>query len=183
MNVPPGPGQGPPTNPWDQPSAPVDAGTMEVTATASADSSVEGSGTPQFTVAPYASDPIATNNTEASFFDLYVPPGALESSIQLNVCPTSQQSEQGQSLQWWNPDDQEYESVPSATLDTTVGSPTYDCFLATIDGSSTPSLAQLYGTVFGVGPLLTWDPPRLQHRSPLWCQPSSSRRSWVLASS
>ena len=72
VNVPPGPGQGPPTNPWDQPSAPVDAGTMEVTATASADSSVEGSGTPQFTVAPYASDPIATNNTEASFFDLYV---------------------------------------------------------------------------------------------------------------
>ena len=73
--------------------------------------------------------------------------------------------------------------MPSATLDTTVGSPTYDCFLATIDGSSTPSLAQLYGTVFGVGPLLTRDPPRLQHRSPLWCQPSSSRRSWVLASS
>jgi CSLREA domain-containing protein len=105
-----------------------------------------GSGT--LTVAQYSADPIGTNsspNTSAfstaegsGYFDVYVSPGSSFTSLTLDYCNTG-----GTTLYWW--DGSVWGLVSNQTYNPTTG-----CITITVTTTSSPSIAQLTGTVFGV---------------------------------
>ena len=105
-----------------------------------------GSGT--LTVAQYSADPIGTNsspNTSAfstaegsGYFDVYVSPGSSFTSLTLDYCNTG-----GTTLYWWN--GSVWGLVSNQTYNPTTG-----CITVTVTTSSSPSIDQLTGTVFGV---------------------------------
>lgn len=106
-----------------------------------------GSGT--LTIAQYSDDPIGTNsspNTSAfstaegsGYFDVYVSPGSSFTTLTLDYCNTG-----GTTLYWWN--GSVWGLVSNQTFNPTTG-----CITITVSTTSSPSIAQLTGTVFGVG--------------------------------
>lgn len=105
-----------------------------------------GSGT--LTVAQYSADPIGTNaspNTSAfstaegsGYFDVYVAPGSSFTTLSLDYCNTG-----GTTLYWWN--GSVWGLVSNQTYNPVTG-----CITITVSSTSSPSIAQLTGTVFGV---------------------------------
>ncbi|MDX6557826.1 MAG: hypothetical protein QOF72_875, partial [Blastocatellia bacterium] len=128
------------------------ASTTSVTPTGavlSAEASSGGAaGTGTLTVAQYSEDPIGTNaspNTSAfstaegsGYFDVYVAPGSSFTSLSLDYCNTG-----GTTLYWWNG------SVWGLVSNQTY-TPSTGCITVTVTTTSSPSIAQLTGTVFGV---------------------------------
>jgi hypothetical protein len=105
-----------------------------------------GAGT--LTVAQYSEDPIGTNaspNTSAfstaegsGYFDVYVAPGSSFTALTLDYCNTG-----GTTLYWWN-------GSVWALVSNQTYNPSTSCITVTITTTSSPSIAQLTGTVFGV---------------------------------
>ncbi len=112
-----------------------------------------GSGT--LTIAQYSDDPIGTNsspNTSAfstaegsGYFDVYVSPGSSFTTLTLDYCNTG-----GTTLYWW--DGTVWGLVSNQTYHPTTG-----CITITVTTTTSPSIAQLTGTVFGVasGPAIS----------------------------
>ena len=99
--------------------------------------SATGSGT--VTVATYPSDPLAAFAAGSTFFDVSVAPGASFSSVSFTACGLTA----GETLAWWNPAAQAWLPVTGATPADSSG-----CAGVTVTSTSSPSLAQLGGTVF-----------------------------------
>ena len=128
------------------------ASTTSVTpsgAVLSAEASSGGSGgTGTLSVAQYSGDPIGTNsspNTSAfstaegsGYFDVYVAPGSSFTSLTLEYSNTG-----GTTLYWW--DGTVWALVSNQSYNPATGTIT-----VTVTTTSSPSIAQLTGTVFGV---------------------------------
>jgi CSLREA domain-containing protein len=136
------------TNPATGTASTTSVGTSGALLSAEASSGgAAGSGT--LTVAQYSADPIGTNsspNTSAfstaegsGYFDVYVAPGSSFTSLTLDYCNTG-----GTTLYWW--DGSVWGLVSNQTYNPTTG-----CITVTVTTTSSPSIAQLTGTVFGVG--------------------------------
>jgi probable HAF family extracellular repeat protein len=105
-----------------------------------------GAGT--LSVAQYSGDPIGTNsspNTSAfstaegsGYFDVYVAPGSSFTSLTLEYSNTG-----GTTLYWW--DGNVWALVSNQSYNPTTGT-----IIVTVTTTSSPSIAQLTGTVFGV---------------------------------
>jgi CSLREA domain-containing protein len=114
----------------------------------SADASSGGSGGGgTLTVAQYSADPIGTNsspNTSAfstaegsGYFDVYVAPGSTFTSLTLQYANTG-----GTTLYWW--DGNTWSLVSNQSYNPATG-----IITVTVTTTSSPSIAQLTGTVFG----------------------------------
>ena len=128
------------------------ASTSSVTSTGAvltAEASSGGTaGTGTLTVAQYSADPIGTNaspDTSAfstadgsGYFDVYVAPGSSFTQLSLDYCNTG-----GTTLYWW--DGTAWNLVSNQSY-----SPVTQCITVTVTETSSPSIAQLTGTVFGV---------------------------------
>jgi predicted secreted protein len=120
------------------------------TATATNDSTTaSATGIGALTVAEYASDPAGapTFTSAGEYFDVALSSGNSFSSTTVNDCNLNG----GNALQWWYPAANSgagaWEAVtPAPTY--TVGPPA--CALVTLNSTSSPTLAQLTGTVFAV---------------------------------
>lgn len=114
------------------------------------DGFAQGRGTA--TLAQYAGDPAAGFGTNGQFFDVHLTPGSTYDDLELSFCDGTT----SQTLEWWDPTAQSYEPV---TPGPTAGNSQYDnsaCSIYTLTSTSSPSLDQLEGTVFGlVSPTLT----------------------------
>jgi hypothetical protein len=122
------------TNPVASATAPVPgpttAGPITVTATATGQGSV--------TVGTYASDPVAGFSAGSAYFDVLTAPGSSFTSLSFQVCGLAT----GQTVSWWTPAAQGWQP---ASGQTPAGG---GCVTVTITSTSSPSLADLYGTVF-----------------------------------
>ena len=102
----------------------------------------------------YASDPVGSPSfsTPGEYFDVQVASGSSFNSLTVTDCNLNGAT----SLEWWNPQADAgagaWEPV-SPTPTYTSGPPA--CVAATISSTSSPSLSQLTGTVFGVAVLAT----------------------------
>jgi CSLREA domain-containing protein len=128
------------------------ASTTSVTpsgAVLSAEASSGGSGgTGTLSVAQYSCDPIGTNSSPNSsafstaegsgYFDVYVAPGSSFTSLTLEYSNTG-----GTTLYWW--DGTVWALVSNQSYNPATGTIT-----VTVTATSSPSIAQLTGTVFGV---------------------------------
>jgi len=106
-----------------------------------------GSGEGAMTVSQYSSDPVGSPTFSASgeYFDVEIASGSSFSSLTITDCNVNG----GTSLEWWSPladaGAGAWEPV-SPTPDYSAGPPA--CVSATISSTSSPTLAQLTGTVF-----------------------------------
>ncbi len=119
-------------------------------------------------VGRYGSNPVGTPSfsTGATFFDAAVGSGSAFTSVTLQDCDLGG----GTSLQWWNPVVNSgagaWQPVTPTTGPTNTSPP---CVTATLSSTTSPTLAQLSGTVFvaevptvtGVAPTFTTDTPPL----------------------
>ena len=119
-------------------------------------------------VGQYGSNPVGTPSfsTGGTFFDAAVGSGSAFTSVTLQDCDLGG----GTSLQWWNPVANSgagaWQPVTPTTGPTNTSPP---CVTATLSSTSSPTLAQLSGTVFvaevptvtGVAPMYTTDTPPL----------------------
>ena len=117
-------------------SATTTSGTGTTTVAANA----TGSGT--LTVATYASDPVAAFSTGTAYFDVSISSGSSFSSVSFTVCGMTS----GQVVLWWNPTAQAFQAVSDQTAVNAGG-----CATVTVNDTTTPDLAEMYGTVFAVG--------------------------------
>ncbi|HVX21230.1 MAG TPA: fibronectin type III domain-containing protein [Acidimicrobiales bacterium] len=126
------------TNPVTVPAS----GGSTVSVTASGSGPAGGAGT--LTVSAYPSDPTGGFAIGSAYFDVSVTPGSTFTQVQFQVCGVPS----GQVVQWWNPLTQTYQ--PASTQ--TAASGATRCVVVTINSGTSPSLSQLYGTVFAVAP-------------------------------
>jgi hypothetical protein len=108
-------------------------GTTTVTAAAT--------GTGAVTVATYASDPEAGFEVDSTYFDVSIKPGSDFSTVTFTVCGLLS----GAGVSWWNPSAQRWQLVSDATAVNLAG-----CSTVTIGSTTSPSLSQLYGTIFAI---------------------------------
>jgi alpha-tubulin suppressor-like RCC1 family protein len=119
----------------------------EVTATA-----VGGTdGTDTLTATRYAADPVGAPsfNAAGKYFDVVVSSGSSFSSATIVNCDVGS----GSILEWWNPSLNA--GIGGWTPVTGNPGPTYDagppaCVSVTLDGTTSPTVSQLSGTVFGL---------------------------------
>jgi hypothetical protein len=108
------------------------------------ETTVDASGYGSLTVSQYSSDPAGSLSFAASgeYFDVEVASGSIFTSVTVTDCNLNG----GTGFEWWDPTAGTWEAVSPV--------PVYDagtaCASATIDSTSSPTLAQLTGTVFGV---------------------------------
>ena len=120
------------------------------TATATNDgTTVTASGQGSFTVGQYASDPVGppTFASAGEYFDVQVAAGSSFTALTITDCNLNG----GGSLQWWNP----LASAGAGAWEAVAPVPTYTagppaCVSVTLTSSTSPTLAELTGTVFGV---------------------------------
>jgi hypothetical protein len=111
------------------------------TSGATIDASATGtSGT--LTVATYASDPVAAFSTGTAYFDVSISSGSNFSAVSFTVCGMSS----GHTVFWWSPTAQAFQPVSDQTAVNTAG-----CATVTVNDTTSPDLAEMYGTVFAVG--------------------------------
>jgi streptogramin lyase len=107
---------------------------------------LEGAGT--ITVGQYGANPVGSPQfmSAGKYFDAYLSEGSTFTSLELTDCELGG----GSSLYWWNPQANggsgEWQVVSDETKP--AGSP--PCITATINAGTSPDLAQMVGTVFGV---------------------------------
>ena len=120
------------------------------TATATNDgTTASASGVGALTVAQYASDPVGSPSFSSSgeYFDVALSSGNAFTGLTVKNCNLNG----GNSLQWWNPS----ASGGSGAWEPVTPTPTYSagppaCVSAVLTSSSSPSLAQMTGTVLAV---------------------------------
>ena len=102
----------------------------------------------------YASDPVGSPSfsTPGEYFDVQVASGSSFNSLVVTHCNLNGAS----GLEWWNPQ----ADAGAGAWEPVSPTPTYTsgpprCVAATISSTSSPSLSQLTGTVFGVAALAT----------------------------
>jgi uncharacterized repeat protein (TIGR01451 family) len=103
---------------------------------------VTGTGFGSFTLAQYSGDPVAAPSFSSAgeYLDVQVASGSSFSSLTIEDCNLNG----GTSLQWWNGSAWEAVSPESYSA----GPPV--CVTATLSSTSTPTISDLTGTVFGV---------------------------------
>ena len=113
--------------------------------------SASSNGTGTLTVATYPSDPVAAFSTGTTYFDVHTAPGGSFSAVTVTVCGLAT----GQTLSWWNPAAQAWQTVSPQTAVNAAG-----CITANLSGSSSPTVAQLVGTIFATAkaPVVTTKP-------------------------
>lgn len=123
------------------PSTPAVAANNGTTATASG-------GTGTVTVSQYPNNPAGSPSypSNGSFFDANVASGSTFSSVVIKDCNLNG----GSQLYWWNPAGSGGGAWQPVVGDPTDTSGMPGCLSVTIDGSSSPTVAQLTGTIFGV---------------------------------
>ena len=106
---------------------------------------VQAAGQGALTVAQYGTDPVGTPgfSTPGGFFDVAVASGSQFSSVTVTDCNLNGAT----SLQWWT--GSAWEAVSPTTGPT--GNP--PCLTATLDSTSTPTIAELTGTVIAAAVL------------------------------
>ena len=148
---PPPPGPTPPPPPPGTVSYASGTSTT-ATGTASAtndNTTVTASGVGALTVAQYASDPVGppSFSSTGEYFDVQLSSGNSFTATTIKDCNLNG----GNSLQWWNPQANAgagaWEAV-SPTPSYTAGPPA--CVAVTLSSTTSPTLAELTGTVFGV---------------------------------
>jgi hypothetical protein len=114
------------------------------------------------TVAQYGSDPVGapTFSSAGEYFDVVLSSGNSFTSATINDCNLGG----GTGLEWWNPQ----ANAGAGALQPVLPTPTYTagppaCVSVTLNSTSSPTLAQLTGTVFGVSSSPT---PTLTQGSP-----------------
>ena len=120
------------------------------TATATNDNTTaSATGIGGLTVAQYSSDPVGlpSFSSAGEYFDVVLSSGNSFTNATIDDCNLGG----GISLQWWNP----AAASGAGAWEPVAPTPTYTagppaCLLTTLSSSSSPSLAQLTGTVFGV---------------------------------
>jgi len=102
-----------------------------------------GYGEGKVLVSRYAANPVARLHAPpgSDFYDVAVTPGSSFSSVRFTVCGDPG----GTRVAWWNPVSQKLVPVTNESAPDAEG-----CVTVTVDGATSPSLAQLYGTVFVV---------------------------------
>jgi hypothetical protein len=111
------------------------------TAASGADSAAASGGEGTVTIAQYGSDPVGSLvSGTGRFFDVSLSPGNTFTSLTITDCDLNG----GDSLEWWSGS----AWVPVSPVSNTSGTP--PCVVATLGPNSTPTLAQLTGTVFAV---------------------------------
>jgi hypothetical protein len=130
-------------------SASGSSGSPTGTATATnSGTTASGTGEGALTVAQYSSDPVGapTFSSAGEYFDVDLSAGNTFSSATIEDCNLNG----GTTLEWWNPAaDSGAGAWQAVTPTLSVGSP--PCLIATISSTSSPSLAELTGTVLAVG--------------------------------
>ncbi|HXQ62399.1 MAG TPA: fibronectin type III domain-containing protein, partial [Acidimicrobiales bacterium] len=101
-----------------------------------------GGGAGTLDVATYPSAPIGGSTVEGTFFDVSVVPGAAFDEVSVVFCGVTTPG----SVMWWDPATRSY--VSASTQSAPVG--TGRCVTLDVTASTTPSLADLVGTVFVV---------------------------------
>ncbi|HEX3617434.1 MAG TPA: Ig-like domain repeat protein [Solirubrobacteraceae bacterium] len=89
-------------------------------------------------VATYAADPLAGLAAGDSWFDVSTAPGSSFDSVTFTICGVPD----GDDVQWWNPVARALQ--PASRQAAASGG----CITVTVDATSSPSLAELYGTLF-----------------------------------
>jgi hypothetical protein len=99
-----------------------------------------GTGSGEVVVGQYSSNPVAQLQATrgSQFFDVATTPGSSFSTVDITICGLPPRT----SIDWWNPITQVLTAPSQET------SPVGGCVTVTVDASSSPSLSDLYGTVF-----------------------------------
>jgi len=118
------------------------ASTEPVTAADGTTITADADGEGTIEVGTYASDPVAELGDATSFFDVATTPRSSFTSASFKICGVGASS----SIKWWNPASESWQLVSSQTAPS--GTPT--CVTVTVNTTTSPSLAELYGTVFAV---------------------------------
>ena len=126
--------QGTTSGSGSDPTATTSAGSTTVTA------STSGTGT--VTVATYPSDPVAGFAAGSTYFDVSISPNSRFTTVSFRVCGLTA----GEGVSWWNPATQSWQPVSDASAVDAQG-----CTTVTVDSTTSPSLAQLTGTIFAIG--------------------------------
>jgi phosphatidylserine/phosphatidylglycerophosphate/cardiolipin synthase-like enzyme len=100
-----------------------------------------GSPSSAVTASQYPADPTSGAPSAGTFFDVLVQPGSTYTSVTAVVCG----SPTGTGVDWWNPVTPGYVPVADTTPTGTAG-----CFSVLFTDSTTPSLADLDGTILAV---------------------------------
>ncbi|MGH9099512.1 MAG: cell wall-binding repeat-containing protein, partial [Acidimicrobiales bacterium] len=97
------------------------------------------------TVSGYSSDPAGAPSftSTGEYFDVEVASGSAFSSVTVKDCNLAG----GMVLHWWNPASSTWETVSPVSGPS--GTPA--CLTATLSSTSTPTIAELTGTVFAIG--------------------------------
>ena len=129
----------PPSGATQSNSAASDTPTGTATASLPGNSiSASGTGLGAVTVAQYASNPTsgAVSGGTGVFYDVKVAPGTQWTSLTITVCSLGSG---GQSISWWN--GSAWVPFSNQSFNSSTG-----CVTATVNGSTSPTLAQLTGT-------------------------------------
>ncbi len=113
---------------------PVESGGDTLTGTG------EGEGTLE--TGTYSKDPVVQLGEGSSFFDVQTKPGSSFSSVTFKICGVAA----GAKVDWYDPSTGKWAPVSDQTPPS--GSPL--CITVTVNTSTTPSLSDLYGTIFAV---------------------------------
>jgi hypothetical protein len=103
---------------------------------------VTASGIGEVTGARYPSDPMPGSSANGSFYDVSIHPGNAFTQATFTVCGVPA----GQSVSWWNPS----ATPPAYQTVSSQSAPAGSCVTVTVNGTTTPNLSQLEGTVFVV---------------------------------
>lgn len=98
-----------------------------------------GHGAGTLTVGAYSSDPVPALEGGGNFFDVSTSPGSSFSSVTFQLCGSSS----GSTVDWWNPATQSWSPVSLQEEGSEPG-----CVAVTVNSETSPSTAQLSGTVF-----------------------------------
>jgi hypothetical protein len=118
------------------------ASTEPVTAADGTTITADADGEGTIDVGAYSKDPVAELGDATSFFDVATTPQSSFTGASFKICGVGASS----SIKWWNPATETWQPVSNQT--TPSGTPT--CVTVTVNTTTSPSLAELYGTVFAV---------------------------------
>jgi len=118
------------------------ATTEPVTASGGSTLSASADGEGTVNVGTYASDPVAQLGDASSFFDVATNPGSSFNTVTFKICGVAANA----TIEWWSPVSHAWAPVSSQSIPS--GTPL--CVTVTVDASTTPSLAELSGTIFAV---------------------------------
>ena len=110
------------------------SGTVTITANAT--------GTGTVSVATYSSDPVGGFQAGSTYFDVSTTSDSSFTTLSFKVCGLAS----GSKVSWWNPAAHAWQPVSDATAVDSSG-----CSTVTVNSTTSPTLAEMNGTVFAVG--------------------------------